>query len=188
MCRIIDSKYDMQTNANRHSLNILIQTIADKKISHELSKKLNQENRTHTITRPTSLENYLDLLSQQDLVISNRMHALILSLVINRKVFGFYHNNHGTKLLGTSNYLGPEILPIFKIDDNEIFRENLFEIIDSATMEKKNRERASKAILKPIIDRAKNELLEDLGSTSNEPLNVSASRACFIEFRKIARD
>lgn len=89
------------------ALRIFVQTTADQALADELGKRFadHLESGRLSIERPYSVSDYLFRLNEVDRVVSNRFHALVLGLVVNKPVYGLYFDVHGHKIPGLFDLL-----------------------------------------------------------------------------------
>ncbi len=89
---------------------IYIQTTADQELADFIYSAIIKNNADYQkrlfLYRPTSVEDYLNKLSYAQCMIASRFHAIILSLTVNKPVYGVYFDSHGHKIPGLFNFIG----------------------------------------------------------------------------------
>jgi glycosyltransferase involved in cell wall biosynthesis/polysaccharide pyruvyl transferase WcaK-like protein len=92
----------------KNRIHLFIQTVADQELAMALVKALADdglEDRVE-VSRPNSVDEYLEQLSIVDRVIASRFHAIILGLVVRKPVYGLFFDVHGHKIPGLFEMLG----------------------------------------------------------------------------------
>lgn len=99
-CAFIDEILD---NSNKNIV-LFSQTLADKKLNIALDKQYSSTGRVF-YNEPSGVQDYLNKLSFVDCVVASRFHALIMGMVVGKKPYGVYFDNHGHKMPGLFSML-----------------------------------------------------------------------------------
>lgn len=99
-CTLID---EVLGNSNKNVV-IFSQTLADKKLNIALEKQYASTGRVFH-NEPSGVQDYLNKLSFVDCVVASRFHALIMGLVVSKRPYGVYFDNHGHKMPGLFSML-----------------------------------------------------------------------------------
>ncbi|MEZ4820490.1 MAG: polysaccharide pyruvyl transferase family protein [Bdellovibrionota bacterium] len=120
---------------------LYIQTDSDRDLVEEVIQKITTEENQHRIFsyRPTSIENYLLCLQKSSSVITGRFHTVIFSLILGKKVYAVYHNNHGHKMPGLFKMINKDdhcfkLTPDTITDIPELFVEGLHNKNEKSTL------------------------------------------------------
>ncbi len=86
---------------------LYIQTIADKILGEAVASKIAETYNKARIKliRPNTVDEYLSYLARANFVVASRFHAIILSLILGKPVFGTAFDVHGHKMPGLFDML-----------------------------------------------------------------------------------
>lgn len=99
-CAFID---EVLSDSNKNIV-LFSQTLADKKLNIALEKKYVSTGRVFH-NEPSGVQDYLNKLSFVECVVASRFHALIMGMVVGKKPYGVYFDNHGHKMPGLFSML-----------------------------------------------------------------------------------
>ncbi|OYD21127.1 polysaccharide pyruvyl transferase family protein [Oceanimonas baumannii] len=99
-CTLVD---ELLVNSNKNIV-LFSQTLADKKLNIALEKKYASTGRVFH-NEPSGVQDYLNKLSFVGCVVASRFHALIMGMVVGKKPYGVYFENHGHKMPGLFSML-----------------------------------------------------------------------------------
>ena len=87
---------------------LFVQTVADEELADHIVRSLSELGFGERIRliKPISVQDYHAHLAHVDYVVASRFHAIILSLLLNKPVFGVYFETHGHKMPGLFDLLG----------------------------------------------------------------------------------
>lgn len=92
-------------------ISIFVQTVADEELAKAILDHFRDEPEyieKLNLVYPSSVDDYLRELSKVDELITSRFHAAIFGLMLNKRVYSAYFDNHGHKMPGLFRYLGIE--------------------------------------------------------------------------------
>ena len=95
-------------NDREASVRLFVQTVADEELADHIVRSLSESGFGERIRliKPISVQDYLAHLAYVDYVAASRFHAIILSLLLNKPVFGVFFETHGHKMPGLFDFLG----------------------------------------------------------------------------------
>lgn len=83
-------------------IKLFVQTTADQQLANSIFENLSSNGLGDRveISRPNSIQEYLEQMSVMTRVIASRFHALVLGMVVKKPIYGLYFDSHGHKIPG----------------------------------------------------------------------------------------
>jgi polysaccharide pyruvyl transferase WcaK-like protein len=79
---------------------ILVQTQADEEVAHEIKKQASAYSSQVSVSRPETIDLFIEALARGCCTISSRFHGIIFSALAGRPSIGIYYPEHGHKIPG----------------------------------------------------------------------------------------
>lgn len=166
--------------AERHltdgcSVRLIVQTQADRELTLALYEALKRgyPNQDVQLKDPETFQEYLDELSDVDLLITSRFHAVILAEAQGVPAVGVYSENHGHKMAGLFSLLGCPGA-VVRLDDRNA--QIVADDIDTAAKRSWNDRLDRLSRIQDLMARTKNWFDEALTAQRQGPVDTSRTQ------------